>query len=112
MQPGAPSLATGSADARGGKNAVGEIIETTWALVRGYGIQLVPVQLELTQLKELYKEHWEDFIGMAGVVAAFGPNDLTTAELPLTPYPHIRDWCTRVSSLPAWRDTVPAAAAA
>jgi glutathione S-transferase len=34
------------------------------------------------------------------------------AELPLTPYPHIRDWFARVSSLPAWRDTAPAAAAA
>jgi glutathione S-transferase len=34
------------------------------------------------------------------------------AELPLAPYPHIRDWFARVSSLPAWRDTAPAAAAA
>jgi glutathione S-transferase len=34
------------------------------------------------------------------------------AELPLTSYPHIRDWFARVSSLPAWRDTAPAAAAA
>jgi type IV secretion system protein VirD4 len=56
------------------------IIETTWALVRGYGIQLVPVLQDLTQLKELYKERWETFIGMAGVVEAFGPNDLTTAD--------------------------------
>jgi type IV secretion system protein VirD4 len=56
------------------------IIETTWALVRGYGIQLVPVLQDLNQLKELYKERWETFIGMAGVVEAFGPNDLTTAD--------------------------------
>ena len=56
------------------------IIETTWALVRGYGIQLVPVLQVLNQLKELYKERWETFIGMAGVVEAFGPNDLTTAD--------------------------------
>lgn len=34
------------------------------------------------------------------------------AEMPLKPYPHIRDWFARVSSLPAWRDTAPAAAAA
>jgi glutathione S-transferase len=34
------------------------------------------------------------------------------AELPLTSYPHIREWFARVSSLPAWRDTAPAAAAA
>jgi type IV secretion system protein VirD4 len=56
------------------------IIETTWALVRGYGIQLVPVLQDLNQLKQLYKERWETFIGMAGVVEAFGPNDLTTAD--------------------------------
>ena len=33
------------------------------------------------------------------------------AELPLTPYPHIRDWFARVSRLPAWHDTAPASAA-
>lgn len=56
------------------------IIETTWALVRGYGIQLIPVLQDLNQLKELYKERWETFIGMAGVVEAFAPNDLTSAD--------------------------------
>ena len=56
------------------------IIETTWALVRGYGIQLFPVLQDLNQLKALYKERWETFIGMAGATIAFGPNDLTTAE--------------------------------
>ena len=29
------------------------------------------------------------------------------AELPLAPYAHLRDWFTRVSALPAWRDTAP-----
>jgi type IV secretion system protein VirD4 len=57
-----------------------EIIETTWALVRGYGIQLVPILQDLNQLKGLYRERWETFIGMAGVVESFGPNDLTTAD--------------------------------
>jgi type IV secretion system protein VirD4 len=56
------------------------IIETTWALVRGYGIQLVPVLQDLNQLKELYRDRWQTFIGMAGVTAAFGPNDLETAD--------------------------------
>jgi len=28
-------------------------------------------------------------------------------ELPITPYAHLRDWFTRVSALPAWRDTAP-----
>jgi glutathione S-transferase len=34
------------------------------------------------------------------------------AELPVAPYPHLRDWFARVSALPAWRDTAPKAAAA
>jgi glutathione S-transferase len=29
------------------------------------------------------------------------------AELPIAPYSHLRDWFTRVSALPAWRDTAP-----
>jgi len=29
------------------------------------------------------------------------------AELPIAPYPHLRDWFTRVSALPAWRDSAP-----
>jgi len=56
------------------------IIETVWALVRGYGIQIMPVFQDLNQLKAIYKERWETFIGMAGAVASFAPNDLTTAE--------------------------------
>lgn len=57
-----------------------EIIESTWGLVRGYGVQMLPVLQDLTQLKALYPELWENFLGMAGVIAAFGPNTLTTAE--------------------------------
>jgi len=34
------------------------------------------------------------------------------AELPVAPYQHVRDWFTRVSALPAWRETAPAPAAA
>jgi type IV secretion system protein VirD4 len=56
------------------------IVETTWALVRGYGIQLVPVLQDLNQLKSLYEQRWETFIGQAGALVAFGPNDLTTAD--------------------------------
>ena len=57
-----------------------EIISTTWALVRGYGIQIMPVLQDMNQLKKLYPEMWETFIGQAGAVACFAPNDLTTAE--------------------------------
>jgi len=56
------------------------IIETVWALVRGYGVQIMQVFQDLNQLKEIFGERWETFIGMAGAVASFGPNDMTTAE--------------------------------
>ena len=56
-----------------------KIIETAWALVRGYGIQIMPVLQDLNQLKSLYQERWETFIGNAGAVASFAPNDTTTA---------------------------------
>jgi len=29
------------------------------------------------------------------------------AELPLGPYPHLRDWFERISALPCWRETAP-----
>jgi glutathione S-transferase len=34
------------------------------------------------------------------------------AQLPVAPYRHVRDWFSRVSALPAWRETAPAPAAA
>jgi type IV secretion system protein VirD4 len=55
-------------------------IEDAFGLVRGYGVQLWPILQDLNQLKALYKERWETFIGNAGVVQGFAPNDLTTAE--------------------------------
>jgi type IV secretion system protein VirD4 len=57
-----------------------QIIETLWAQVRGYGIQILPVFQDLTQLQDIYGKRWETFIGMAGAVVSFAPNDLTTAE--------------------------------
>jgi type IV secretion system protein VirD4 len=57
-----------------------EIVSTVWALVRGYGISMMPVLQDLGQLKKLYPDLWETFIGMAGAVIWFAPNDLTTAE--------------------------------
>ena len=56
-----------------------KIIETVWALVRGYGIQIMPILQDLNQLKELYRDRWETFVGMAGAVVAFGARDMTTA---------------------------------
>jgi type IV secretion system protein VirD4 len=55
-------------------------LEDAFGLVRGYGVQIVGVLQDLTQLKALYKERWESFLANAGVVQGFAPNDLTTAE--------------------------------
>jgi type IV secretion system protein VirD4 len=55
-------------------------MEDAFGLVRGFGVQIWPVLQDLNQLKALYKERWETFVGNAGVVQAFAPNDLTTAE--------------------------------
>jgi type IV secretion system protein VirD4 len=57
-----------------------EIIETVWALVRGYGIQILPVFQDINQLRTIYKERWQTFIAQAGVVTSFAPNDSTTAD--------------------------------
>ncbi len=57
-----------------------QIISTVWALARGYGIQFMPVLQDTHQLKKLYGDMWETFIGMAGVSAFFAPNDMTTAD--------------------------------
>jgi glutathione S-transferase len=37
---------------------------------------------------------------------------INEAGLPAAPYPRLRDWFSRVSALPAWRETAPAPAAA
>lgn len=56
------------------------IMEDAFGLVRGFGVQIWPVLQDLNQLKQLYENRWETFIANAGVVQAFAPNDLTTAE--------------------------------
>jgi type IV secretion system protein VirD4 len=55
-------------------------LEDAFGLVRGFGVQIVAVLQDLPQLKALYHERWETFIGNAGVVYGFAPNDLTTAK--------------------------------
>ena len=45
-----------------------------------YGVKLWPILQDLGQLKALYKERWETFMGNAGTLQFFGNNDLTTLE--------------------------------
>lgn len=55
-------------------------IEAAAGLMAGYKVKLWTVLQDLTQLKSLYQDSWETFIGNAGVVQAFGNTDGTTLE--------------------------------
>lgn len=55
-------------------------IEAAAGLMAGYGVKLWTVLQDLTQIKALYKDSWETFIGNAGVLQAFGNSDSTTLE--------------------------------
>jgi type IV secretion system protein VirD4 len=55
-------------------------IEDAAGQIAGFGVKLWPILQDLGQLKALYKERWETFMGNAGVLQFFGNNDLTTLE--------------------------------
>lgn len=57
------------------------ILNDVWALVRGYGIQIMPIVQSVLQLQALYKEEWENYAAQAGLVMSLGPaGDNPTAE--------------------------------
>jgi type IV secretion system protein VirD4 len=55
-------------------------IEDAAGQIAGYGVKLWPILQDLGQLKALYKDRWETFMGNAGVLQFFGNSDLTTLE--------------------------------
>jgi type IV secretory pathway TraG/TraD family ATPase VirD4 len=58
-----------------------DIVRELWALVRGYGIQLMPFCQSATQLEALMDKEWENFTAQAGAVVTIGPpNDDLSAE--------------------------------
>lgn len=59
-----------------------QVIATAAALMAGdpYHVKLWTILQDLSQLKHLYKEQWETFLGNAGVVQFFGNNDMTTLQ--------------------------------
>jgi type IV secretion system protein VirD4 len=57
-----------------------QVIENNMALMRGYGVKLWLVLQDLAQIKNLYAQRWESFIGNAGVVQSFAPQDVTTRD--------------------------------
>lgn len=76
-EPGLPVLCVLDEFAQLGKLSV---IENTLGLAAGMGVQLWPVLQDLTQLKELYPERWESFLGCAGVQMFFAPRENTSAN--------------------------------
>jgi type IV secretion system protein VirD4 len=57
------------------------ILNDVWALVRGYGIQIMPMVQSILQLQALYREEWENYAAQAGLIMALGPaGDNPTAE--------------------------------
>lgn len=56
------------------------IIEQNLAMMRGYGVKLWAVFQDLSQAKDIYKDRWESFLGNAGVLQSFAPQDVVTAE--------------------------------
>lgn len=55
-------------------------IEDAAGQIAGLGCKLWPILQDLGQLKALYKDRWETFLGNAGIVQCFGNSDLTTLE--------------------------------
>lgn len=55
-------------------------IEAAAGLMAGYGVKLWTVMQDLSQIKALYPNSWETFIGNAGIVEAFGNTDATTLD--------------------------------
>ncbi|KUF12278.1 type IV secretory system conjugative DNA transfer family protein [Pseudoponticoccus marisrubri] len=56
------------------------IIEQAVGLMAGFGMQLVMVVQDFTQLKELYRSRWESFLANSASIQCFGTNDRFTAD--------------------------------
>ena len=56
------------------------VIQNNLGLMREYGVKLWPIFQDLPQAKTLYPDRWESFIGNAGVLHAFAPQDDTTRD--------------------------------
>ena len=55
-------------------------VEDAAGQIAGFGVKLWPIIQDLGQLKSLYKERWETFLGNSGVIQCFGNNEPTTTE--------------------------------
>lgn len=56
------------------------MVEQAYGLMAGFGMQLWGIVQDLSQLRMVYGEGWETFIGNSGVVQYFGSHDRMTAD--------------------------------
>jgi type IV secretory pathway TraG/TraD family ATPase VirD4 len=59
------------------------IVNDFWALVRGYGVQFLPVAQAVTQLRALFGQEGENYAGQAGCAATGAPVNSAALALPL-----------------------------
>ena len=55
-------------------------LEDAAGQIAGLGVKLWPILQDLGQLKALYRDRWETFLGNAGVLQFFGNSDMTTLD--------------------------------
>jgi len=55
-------------------------IETAMGIADGLGVQLWPFLQDLNQLRALYRDRWQTFLGNAAALTAFAPRDPFTAN--------------------------------
>lgn len=55
-------------------------LEKAAGFIASYGVKLWVILQDLNQLKAVYKERWETFLGNAGILQFFGNSDMTTLE--------------------------------
>jgi len=56
------------------------MVEQAFGLMAGYGIQLWGICQDLSQLRKVYGQDYETFIGNSGAISYFGSPDKTSAE--------------------------------
>ncbi|MEM8571797.1 MAG: type IV secretory system conjugative DNA transfer family protein [Pseudomonadota bacterium] len=56
------------------------MVEQAYGLMAGFGMQLHGVVQDLSQLKRIYGDGWETFVGNSGVIQYFGSRDRMSAE--------------------------------
>ena len=49
-------------------------------IARSFGVQLWPFVQDLTQLKDIYHDNWENFLGASAALTAFAPREVFTSD--------------------------------